>query len=152
VQTHEEHDNSLTSRIIGAIALRPTGNLQVRCYFFSLTSGRILNRSRWTSLPIPQEVIDHVERMARRDLANGPGLLLADRNGHPFMDDDDTDDGSYHPLDGDSDDENSNDLDADDIPNQPPVIAGVNDKDFVNAHNPPDAPAEIKGVHQPDIP
>ena len=28
VQTHEEHDNSLLSRTIGAIALRPTGNQQ----------------------------------------------------------------------------------------------------------------------------
>jgi hypothetical protein len=28
VQTHEEHDNSMNSRTIGALALRPTGNVQ----------------------------------------------------------------------------------------------------------------------------
>ena len=33
VQTHEEHDNSMVARTIGAIALRPTGNAQ-RSYFF----------------------------------------------------------------------------------------------------------------------
>ena len=51
---------------IGAIALRPTCNEQGAYYFLSLDSGRLLNRSEWTPLPIPDEVIKHVYRMARR--------------------------------------------------------------------------------------
>jgi len=33
VQTHEEHDNTMTTRMIGALALRPTGNAQGSFYF-----------------------------------------------------------------------------------------------------------------------
>ena len=36
IQTHEEHDNSMHSRTTGAIALRPTGNVQGGYYFMSL--------------------------------------------------------------------------------------------------------------------
>ena len=57
VQTHEEHDNSMQTCTIGAIALRPTCNEQGAYYFLGLDSGR---------LPIPDEVIKHVYRMARR--------------------------------------------------------------------------------------
>ena len=39
VQTHEEHDNSMAARTIGAIALRPTGNTEGGYFFFSLTTG-----------------------------------------------------------------------------------------------------------------
>ena len=48
VQAHEEHDNSMQPRTIGAISLRPTGNVQGGYIFFSLTTGRVLNRNRWT--------------------------------------------------------------------------------------------------------
>jgi hypothetical protein len=34
VQTHDEQDNSMDSRTTGAIALRPTGNVQGGYYFF----------------------------------------------------------------------------------------------------------------------
>ena len=44
VQVHESHDNSMASRTTGAIALRPTGNVQGGYYFMSLTSGLRLNR------------------------------------------------------------------------------------------------------------
>ena len=38
VQTHEEHDNSMQSHTIGALALRLTGNAQGNFYFLSLSS------------------------------------------------------------------------------------------------------------------
>ena len=38
VQTHEQHDNSMAPRTIGAIALRPSGNDQGGHYFLSLTT------------------------------------------------------------------------------------------------------------------
>jgi hypothetical protein len=38
VQTHEQHDNSMAPRTIGALAMRPTGNAQGNYYFFSLST------------------------------------------------------------------------------------------------------------------
>ncbi|MDG7001629.1 MAG: hypothetical protein JRN15_21230, partial [Nitrososphaerota archaeon] len=78
VQTHEEHDNSMMPRTIGALALRPTGNVQGSFYFFSLSTGRVIVRGRATPLPMPDDVIDQVHRIARRQKAN-IGLMFADR-------------------------------------------------------------------------
>ena len=64
VQTHEEHDNSMSPRTVGALALRPTGNAQGSFYFMSLSTGWVLNRLRGTALPMPDDVIDRVHRMA----------------------------------------------------------------------------------------
>jgi hypothetical protein len=65
VQTHEEHDSSMTPRTIGALALRPTGNAQGTWYFMSLSMGHVLKRNHATKLPMPHEVIDSMHRMAR---------------------------------------------------------------------------------------
>ena len=116
----------MAARTIGAIALRPTGNTQGGYFFFSLTTGRVLNRGRWTSLPMPNEVIDRVHRMARQEHGNN-GLLFEDRNHHPLVDpDDDGDDNStYHPeeddnSDVDEDDNNHDGQDDDDDDNPGP--------------------------------
>jgi hypothetical protein len=46
MQVHEEHDNSMATRTTSAIALRPTGGIeQGGYYFFSLTTGQMLNRN-----------------------------------------------------------------------------------------------------------
>jgi hypothetical protein len=50
VQTHEEHDNSMATRTIGAIATRPTDNTQGGYYFIRLDTGRQINPHNWTSL------------------------------------------------------------------------------------------------------
>jgi hypothetical protein len=127
VQTHEEHDNSMASRTTGALALRPTGNEQGGHYFFSLSTGRILNRNRWTALPMPAEIIDRVHTLARRQAAD-PGLLFTDRTGTPLVDpeDDDSDDESYQYASEQDDDE---DLVLDDDADGP--IAGV----YANENN-----------------
>jgi len=39
-QVHESHDNSMDTRTTGAIALRPTGNIQGGFYFMSLLTGK----------------------------------------------------------------------------------------------------------------
>ena len=83
VQTHEEHDNGMGTRTVGALALRPTGNIQGGWYFLSLDTGRILNRGAATKLPMPNEVIDRVNRMARQQRANMEGLVFTDRNQQP---------------------------------------------------------------------
>ena len=64
VQTHEEGDNTLKARTTGAIALRPTGNAQGTYYFYNLKTGRRIARTRWTKIPIPNEVIERVQTMA----------------------------------------------------------------------------------------
>ena len=122
VQTHEEHDNSMAARTIGAIALHPTGKTQGGYFFFSLTTGRVLNRGRWTSLPMPNEVIDRVHRMAFQEHGNN-GLLFEDRNHNPLVDpyDDGDDDSTYHPEeeDDDIDDDDDNEDGDDDDPDPP---------------------------------
>ncbi len=60
VQTYKEHDNSMATRTIGAIAPRPTGNIQGGYNFVRLNTGRRINRKDWTSLPMPKEVIAQV--------------------------------------------------------------------------------------------
>jgi Reverse transcriptase (RNA-dependent DNA polymerase)/Zinc knuckle len=67
VQTHEPHDNTMVPRTVGAIALRPTGNDQGGHFFYSLSTGKRINRSRWTKLPMPDEVVQRVHQLARRD-------------------------------------------------------------------------------------
>ena len=42
-QTHEEHNNSMNPRMVGAIALRPVGNGQGSFYFLNIATGRVLN-------------------------------------------------------------------------------------------------------------
>jgi len=64
VQVHESHDNTMSTRTTGAIALRPTGNIQGGYFFLSLSTGKRLNRYAWTALPMPGEVIDRVHVLA----------------------------------------------------------------------------------------
>ena len=97
VQTYEEHDNSMQPRAIGALSLRPTGNVQGGYFFFSLTTGRVLNCNQWTRLPLPNEVIDRVHCMACQEKANR-SLIFQNRNQELLLDqDDDDDDESYSP-------------------------------------------------------
>jgi hypothetical protein len=67
VQVHEEHNNSMTTWTAGAIATKPTGNAQGGFWFYSLTTSRMLDQKRWTALPMPQDVIDRVAVLARRN-------------------------------------------------------------------------------------
>ena len=94
-QVHEEHDNSMATRTVGAISLGTTGNAQGGCWFLSLVTGRRLHRLAWTVLPMPAEVIDRVHTIARRDKANKI-LTFTARDGTVIEDEDeagvDTDD------------------------------------------------------------
>ena len=65
VQTHEEHNNSMSPRTVGALELRQTGNAQGSFYFMSLSTGRVLNRLCGTALPMPDNVIDRAHQMAQ---------------------------------------------------------------------------------------
>ena len=121
VQTHEEHDNSLNPRTIGALALRPTGNIQGGYFLFSLTTGKVINRMHWTMIPMPKEVIDRVERMACQEHA-GTTLLFEDQDHNEILDldhEDDDDDSDYEPNNDDDDDDNDDDNDNNAPTNQP---------------------------------
>ena len=65
VQTHEEHNNDMSQRTLGAIATRPSNDAG-SYYFISLQSGRRINRRSWTSLLMPEAVVAQVHRLARR--------------------------------------------------------------------------------------
>jgi len=42
-QVHESHDNSMAPWTAGALALHLTGNAQGMYFFFSLSTGRVIN-------------------------------------------------------------------------------------------------------------
>jgi hypothetical protein len=116
VQVHEDHNNTMVTRTVGALALRPTGNAQGGYYFYSLDTGRVLNRTHWTELPMPTDVINRIHVLARR---NPPGLVFSNRHRAAFILDvnfeDDDDDSTYAPDDVsegvDDDDEDNDDSD-----------------------------------------
>eukprot|EP00978_Attheya_sp_CCMP212_P022914 scaffold69305_cov32-Attheya_sp.AAC.1 len=128
------------ARTTGAIALRPTGNSQGGYYFYSLTTGRRLNRNNWTVLPMPNEVIDRILTLARRS-RNDNGLTFLDRDGNAFLDeqtDDSDDEDEYFP--DETDDYADNELFSDDesdasipgVPLAPNInIAGVTEDNNV---------------------
>lgn len=118
VQTHEEHDNTMATRTIGAIALRPTGNVQGAHFFMSLQSGRRLVRNRWTEIPMPADVIARVKAMAGSAAYNR--LVFGDSENaetHEVIESDDdasnsdseSDEDEWSSDSGDNDDSNSDD-------------------------------------------
>jgi hypothetical protein len=84
-QTHEEHDNSMLSRTVGAVCLGPTGNAQGTYSFLSLSTGRKIDRRTWTELPMPAEVITRVHTLARRNKADS--TLTFTRHDNSAIDD-----------------------------------------------------------------
>jgi len=68
VQAHEEPNptNSQTARTVGAICLGPTGNMQGSYKFLNLRTGMLLKRRNWTEIPMPQEVIDRVDSLGKK--------------------------------------------------------------------------------------
>ena len=105
VQTHEEHDNSLLSCTVGAIALRPTGNQQGGYFFMSLHTGRIINRLHATKLPMPAEVITRVDQLAKAQNMI-PSLAFGNRDNRliiqDILDDDETKNAYTHIDEADS--------------------------------------------------
>ena len=101
VQTHAEHDNSLQSCTVGAIALRPTGNQQGGYFFMSLHTGCIINHLHATKLPMPSEVIIRVEQLAKAQNMI-PSFAFGKRDNRLIMQDiidDDETENAYIPTD-----------------------------------------------------
>ena len=115
VQTHEKTTNTMMSRTVSAICLRPSGNSQGSFFYYSLVTGRRLHRRKRTSLPMPKEMIDRVYHIAQRQKAV-LGLVFTRIDGTPYGADDD---GILEENDDDSED------------NEPvdDEIAGVDDEE-----------------------
>jgi hypothetical protein len=74
----------------------------------SLSTGRVLNQTHATKLPMPEEVVERVHDIARGQKFN-QGLVFTDRNREPNdPDDDDEDDSTYYQTDGDTSFSNEN--------------------------------------------
>ena len=60
VQAHEEPNptNRQAPRMVGAICIGPSGNIQGSYEFLNLRTTKKITRQSWTPLPMPQEVID----------------------------------------------------------------------------------------------
>ena len=119
VQTHEEHNNEMMERTLGAICLGPTGNHQGSHWFLSLSTGARIVRHHWTRLPLPREAIIRVNHFGR--LQDMPlTLTFADRHGHELedrlveIDDDDTSDAEFVAEDESEDDSDTYSYDTDD--------------------------------------
>lgn len=67
VQTHKPHSNNMEPRTIGALAMRPMGNIQGGLYFYNLGTGRVIARNYATSLPMPEEIITHINNIGERN-------------------------------------------------------------------------------------
>ena len=104
--------------MVGALALRPTGNAQGGFYFMSLSTSWVLNRLHTMALPMPDHVVDQVHHMAQQQKVN-PGLLFGNQSMSLLNDQDmgessdDEDDEEYIPDDEDADEgQNAGDEDA----------------------------------------
>ena len=77
--TYETTTNTTKSRTVGAMALGPTGNLQGGVRFYSLVTGKILQRAKkdYTLLKMPEDAIRRINTMSKKSLV---GLFFGDRN------------------------------------------------------------------------
>ena len=77
--TYEATTNTTKSRTVGALALGPTGNLQGGVRFYSLVTGKILQRARkdYTVLKMPEDAILQIATMGKKSVT---GLNFGDRN------------------------------------------------------------------------
>ena len=69
VQAHKEPNptNGQAPRMVGAICIGPSGNIQGLYDFLNLCTTKKIVRQSWTPLPMPQEVIDRVNALGKKD-------------------------------------------------------------------------------------
>ena len=88
-EVHDEPEptNSQTPRTHPAIALGPSGNLQGTVKFYSLSTGCVLRRRAFTIIPVPQSIINKVNKIGKKEGHNRT-FSFADRSKVPFPWDD----------------------------------------------------------------
>jgi hypothetical protein len=110
LQVHEEHDNTMQTRTTGAISIKPTGNAQPGHWFYSLTISRMLDHWLWIPLPLPANVIEFINVLAK---ASQAGMNFTNMRNDEYNEDDNSDGDSDNDSDNDSDDDSSDDEDDD---------------------------------------
>jgi hypothetical protein len=103
----------------------------------------MLDRARWTPLPMPQDVIDRVAVLARQIPV---GMNFANMRNEAIYDLDDGDSDSDDDSDQDSDDDN----DEDDDDNCDDFIAGVDAPNNADLPDPPDENENVDEHQQND--
>ena len=64
VQAHRNKvDNSMAPRADGGIALYDSGNIEGSWYVYNLNTDSLIKRNKFNIIPMPQLVIDHINRM-----------------------------------------------------------------------------------------
>jgi hypothetical protein len=145
VQVHKEHDNTMKTRTTGAITTKPTGNAQGGHWFYSLTTGRMLDRRQWTPLPMPSDVIECIHVLVKASQVNINFTNMRNEIYDDFNNNDSDNDSDEDP-DYDSDDESSSgdDDDYDDF------IEGVDIDSPPDPPDPPTANVDETQQHQTD--
>jgi len=69
----------------GAISLRLFGNEQGGHYFLSLHTGKRILRNNWTILPMPNDVVDAIHRLAAAS-KQARGIKFMDRDSNILTD------------------------------------------------------------------
>jgi hypothetical protein len=98
------------TRTTGAIATKPTDKAQCGHWFYSLTTGQMLDRRRWTPLPMSSDVIERIDILVKAIQA---GMNFSNMWNELYDDEEDDDsdtDSEYNSDDSSSD----HDDDADD--------------------------------------
>jgi hypothetical protein len=110
------------TRTTGEIATKPTGNAQGGHWFYSLATGRMLDRLQWNPLPIPSDVIEMINILAK---ASQAGMNFTNMRNELYDEDEDDDSDADSDTDSgyNSDDASSDEDDSDDIYDY--SIAGV---------------------------
>ena len=70
IHEYDEVTNSMKPRTVAAIALMSTGNAQGSWWFLKLNTGKAVRRDRWISMPLSEDMVEKLNRMAD---AAGPG-------------------------------------------------------------------------------
>jgi hypothetical protein len=72
VQVHDDNQitNTMEPRTVVSINLGPTGNIQGGHKFFSLTTGEIMLRRKWTELPVLSEVMLRLQELSNDPINN----------------------------------------------------------------------------------
>jgi hypothetical protein len=133
LQVHEDHGNTIHTRTTSAITTKPTGNAQGGHWFYILATGKMLDRRRCTPLPMPSDVIEKINILAKASQAemnftNTRNELYDDEEDSESDADSDTD-SYYNSNDASSDDDDGADNDYDDF------IAGVDTDNPKNSDN-----------------
>jgi hypothetical protein len=131
VQVHEEHDNTMRTRTTGAIATKPTGNVQGGHWFYSPTTGRMLDRRKWTPLPMPGDVIERINTLAK---ASPVSMHFTNMRNIDYPDD------NAYDSDEDSDYDSNNEPSDDEDEDYTDFIARV-DRHNLDPLDPPDESA-----------